>query len=168
VPDVAAALAKGDLKFTLDGYKLKGSWVLVRTRGYAGNRGDARSWLLIKHRDDWSGEVDITTFAPRSVKSDQDFPEILAEDNPDIWRTNRPVSGGETGAMLRAIIERAAAIKAERRAAREPAATSPAPRTLASAKTTARKAPGTTKTSKKTTPRAARKRAAAKTSTRKQ
>ena len=25
--------AKGDLKFTLDGYKLKGSWVLVRTRG---------------------------------------------------------------------------------------------------------------------------------------
>ena len=30
--DVDAALAKGDLKFTLDGYKLKGSWVLVRTR----------------------------------------------------------------------------------------------------------------------------------------
>ena len=29
--DVDAALKKGDLKFTLDGYKLKGSWVLVRT-----------------------------------------------------------------------------------------------------------------------------------------
>jgi bifunctional non-homologous end joining protein LigD len=28
--DVGKALAKGDLKFTLDGYKLKGSWVLVR------------------------------------------------------------------------------------------------------------------------------------------
>ena len=37
VDDVDAALAKGDLKFTLDGYKLKGSWVLVRTRGYGGN-----------------------------------------------------------------------------------------------------------------------------------
>ena len=24
---------KGDLKLTLDGYKLKGSWVLVRTKG---------------------------------------------------------------------------------------------------------------------------------------
>ena len=28
-----AALKKGDLKFSLDGYKLKGSWVLVRTKG---------------------------------------------------------------------------------------------------------------------------------------
>src|ERR671922_121791 len=33
VDDVDAALKKGDLKFTLDGYKLKGSWVLVRTKG---------------------------------------------------------------------------------------------------------------------------------------
>ena len=33
VDDVDAALKKGDLKFTLDGYKLKGSWVLVRTGG---------------------------------------------------------------------------------------------------------------------------------------
>jgi len=32
-PDVDAALKKGDLKFTLNGYKLKGSWVLVRTGG---------------------------------------------------------------------------------------------------------------------------------------
>ena len=30
-----AALKKGDLKFTLDGVKLKGSWVLVRTQGRA-------------------------------------------------------------------------------------------------------------------------------------
>ena len=34
--DVDAALAKGDLKMTLDGYKLKGSWVLVRTKGWGG------------------------------------------------------------------------------------------------------------------------------------
>src|SRR5258705_1801219 len=33
VDDVEAALKKGDLKFTLNGYKLKGSWVLVRTKG---------------------------------------------------------------------------------------------------------------------------------------
>src|SRR5580700_7711 len=65
VDDVDAALAKGDLKFTLNGYKLKGSWVLVRTSGrYPGARSgsrrgagapgttDARSWLLIKHRDE--------------------------------------------------------------------------------------------------------------------
>ena len=114
VDDVEKALAKGDLKFTLDGYKLKGSWVLVRTRGYGGTRSEGKSWLLIKHKDEWSGDLDIAAFAPRSVKSDQDFAEILADDNPAIWTTNRPVSGGETGAMLRDIIEQAAAIKTAR------------------------------------------------------
>src|SRR5215831_11068870 len=104
VDDVDAALAKGDLKFTLDGFKLKGSWALIRTRGYGGqSRGDSRSWLLIKHRDEWAGDVDIVGFAPLSVKSGHDLHEILAADNPDVWRTNRPVSGGETGALLKEI-----------------------------------------------------------------
>ena len=82
--DVDAALKKGDLKFTLNGYKLKGSWVLVKTGGrYAGARGGGdRSWLLIKHRDDWAGDVDIAEFAPRSVKSDGDFEDILAAGQP--------------------------------------------------------------------------------------
>ena len=114
--DVEAALAKGDLKFTLDGYKLKGSWVLVRTSGrFGGYGGDgAKSWLLIKHRDDWSGALDITEFAPRSVKSDGDFEDILAADHPDIWVSNRPAKTGETGAMLADIITKAAALKAQR------------------------------------------------------
>ena len=116
VDDVDAALAKGDLKFTLDGYKLKGSWVLVRTSGRwaGGSSGSARSWLLIKHRDEWAGDVDIAEFAPRSVKSDGDFEDILAADKPDIWVTNRPAKGGETGAMLAAIIKKAAALKSQR------------------------------------------------------
>jgi bifunctional non-homologous end joining protein LigD len=114
-PDVDAALKKGDLKFTLDGYKLKGSWVLVRTGGRYGSRGgDARSWLLIKHRDDWAGDLDITEFAPLSVKSEGDFEDILAADNPDVWISHRPAEGGEAGAMLAKIIERAAALKAGR------------------------------------------------------
>jgi hypothetical protein len=95
----------------------------VRTRGYGGSRGsDGRSWLLIKHKDDWSGDLDIAAFAPLSVKSNQDFAEILADDNPAIWQTNRPVSGGETGAMLREIIEKAAALKAERALGHKPRA----------------------------------------------
>jgi bifunctional non-homologous end joining protein LigD len=46
----ADALKAGDLKFDLDGAKLKGSWVLVRMRGdrFAGKR---TNWLLIKHHD---------------------------------------------------------------------------------------------------------------------
>ena len=114
--DVDAALKKGDLKFTLDGYKLKGSWVLVRTGGWGsrGGGGDGRSWLLIKHRDDWAGELDITEFAPKSVKSEGDFEDILAADKPDVWKSNRPARGGEAGDMLEAIIEKAAALKAGR------------------------------------------------------
>src|SRR3954452_23010637 len=112
-PDVDAALKKGDLKFTLDGYKLKGSWVLVRTGGrYPGGSSD-RSWLLIKHKDDWAGEVDITTFAPLSVKSEGDFADILAGGNPEIWISNRPAQGGETGAMFEKIVARALEMKGQ-------------------------------------------------------
>ena len=119
--DVDRALAKGDLKFTLDGFKLKGSWVLVRTRGYGGSRGEAgKSWLLIKHRDDWAGDVDITAFAPLSVKSELDLPGILASDSPDVWRSNRP-AGGETGALLQDVIRKAAQIRAGRGGSASPA-----------------------------------------------
>jgi bifunctional non-homologous end joining protein LigD len=137
--DIDRGLAKGDLKFTLDGFKLKGSWVLVRTRGYASKYGDStgggRSWLLIKHRDEWSGDLDIAEFAPRSVKSDRDFPEILAEDSPDIWHSGRPAKGGATGAMLQSIIEEAAKLKAER--AQQPG--KPARRAAKTTRTTRRK-----------------------------
>lgn len=116
--DVDAALKKGDLKFTLNGYKLKGSWVLVRTHGY-GQRGGGsgppgRSWLLIKHKDDWSGPIDIAVFAPLSVKTpDADFADILATGNPDVWTSNRPAKGGDTGQMFTKIIARAIEIKEE-------------------------------------------------------
>lgn len=112
VDDVDAALNKGDLKFTLDGVKLKGSWVLVKTRGPRDPSG--RSWLLIKHRDDWAGPVDITEFAPLSVKSEGAFEDILAADTPAIWTSHRPAKGGATGAMLEEIIQKAAALKGAR------------------------------------------------------
>jgi bifunctional non-homologous end joining protein LigD len=110
VDDIDAALKKGDLKFTLNGYKLKGSWALIRTKGPS--YGEGRSWLLIKHRDDWSGAVDIVEFAPLSVKSRGDFEDILAEDSPEIWKSHRPAKGGATGKMLEEIIQKAAAKKA--------------------------------------------------------
>jgi len=45
-------LAKGDLKFSLHGEKLRGSWVLVRMRHdkFGGRSKSKRNnWLLIKH-----------------------------------------------------------------------------------------------------------------------
>src|SRR6478752_1184301 len=140
--DVDAALKKGDLKFTLDGYKLKGSWVLVRTGGrYPGGSSD-RSWLLIKHKDEWAGDVDIATFAPLSVKSEGDFADILANGNPEIWVSNRPAQGGETGAMFEKIVARALEMKGK------PA---PAPATATRAGTKARKSTKTAKAANGTT-----------------
>jgi bifunctional non-homologous end joining protein LigD len=53
-------LAKGDLKFSLDGEKLHGSWVLVRMKSDK-FKSKRNNWLLIKHRDkfakDGSGEA---------------------------------------------------------------------------------------------------------------
>ena len=94
--NIDTALSKGELKFKLNGVKLKGSWVLVRT-----GKGDERSWLLIKHRDEWSGDVDIATFAPDSIKSGGDFKAILTQDNPQFWESHR---AGGTGEQLKKVI----------------------------------------------------------------
>lgn len=113
VPDVDAALARGDLKFSLDGYKLKGSWALVRTRSFGS--GSKPGWLLIKHRDEWSGPLNITEFAPLSVKTpDADFADILAAGNPAVWTTNPPAKSGDTGKLFQRIIQQAVAMKAGR------------------------------------------------------
>jgi len=129
--NVDAALEAGELKFHVDGVKLKGSWVLIRTQsdGYP----DGRTWLLIKHRDEWAGNVDVAEAAPESVKSFGDFASILADDQAKIWPSHRPGKGGATGKMLEEIIERAAKLKlatktgrsksAKRRPAKRPAAT---------------------------------------------
>ncbi|MBY2999372.1 DNA ligase D [Rhizobium leguminosarum] len=49
------ALAKGDFKFTLEGKRLHGSFVLVRMRNDR-NGGNRTNWLLIKHHDEFSVE----------------------------------------------------------------------------------------------------------------
>lgn len=131
VDDVDAALEKGDLKFALDGYKLKGSWALARTRDREGTapRQRGRNWLLVKHADFWSGAVDVTEFAPLSVESEGDFDDILAADMPDLWLTGRPATAagrGRAAALTREVIERAARKILERREAATAADAAPA------------------------------------------
>jgi len=75
IPDVDAALRKGDLKFTLHGQKLRGSWVLVRT---------PRGWLLIKHRDEYASKEDILVTAPRSAVSHKLMAAIARENSGDV------------------------------------------------------------------------------------
>jgi len=93
-PDVAAALEKGDLKFTLHGKKLKGSWVLVRTRGFGSST--KTSWLLIKHRDDFASSVDIALEKPRSAISNRLLSQIAKDGGGDVERaaTGDPAAAG--------------------------------------------------------------------------
>ncbi|MGB6945785.1 MAG: DNA polymerase ligase N-terminal domain-containing protein [Bryobacteraceae bacterium] len=85
VEDVDAALENGDLKFTLVGKKLRGSWVLVRTKlGYGGSK--KPQWLLIKHRDRYASTDDILTDEPRSVLTKRLLAEIAREEGGDVAR----------------------------------------------------------------------------------
>jgi bifunctional non-homologous end joining protein LigD len=73
------AFDSGDLKFSLDGSRLHGSWVLVRMRAdrFAGKR---INWLLIKHRDADArpGDGDALLEEDRSVASGRTLQQITA------------------------------------------------------------------------------------------
>jgi bifunctional non-homologous end joining protein LigD len=75
--DPERGFKKGDLKFTLHGEKLHGSWVLVRMKGdrYGGKR---TNWLLIKHRDEFTkeGEDNDILDEDRSVASGRSMKQI--------------------------------------------------------------------------------------------
>ncbi len=77
------ALAKGELKFRLDGERLKGGWVLVRMKRDR-DGGKRSNWLLIKHRDatarDGGGAGALAD--DRSVASGRAMAEIAAGRGP--------------------------------------------------------------------------------------
>ena len=73
---ITDALAKGELKFVMEGERMHGSWVLVRTK--RDSRGRA-SWLLIKHRDEGAVEGDPgPSEEDRSVASGRTMTEIAS------------------------------------------------------------------------------------------
>jgi bifunctional non-homologous end joining protein LigD len=110
--DVDAALRKGDLKFSLQGEKLTGSWVLVRTRSYPGAGGAGRpTWLLIKHRDDAATGEDIAETAPRSVVSQRLLAEIAFQEGGDVAKA----ASADPEAALRNLIRDPAAVTAQKR-----------------------------------------------------
>ncbi len=77
--DPEKGFKKGDLKFTLHGDKLHGSWVLVRMR-HDRSGGKRTNWLLIKHRDEYArdGEENALLDEDRSVASGRSMDQIAA------------------------------------------------------------------------------------------
>jgi len=85
--DVDRMLEKGDLKFILNGKKLKGKWVLVRMRRRDTDRSDKPNWLLIKERDEYvqpEGSPSVTDLAPDSALTHRTMEEI-AESKDHVW-----------------------------------------------------------------------------------
>lgn len=74
--NVSEAIRKGELKFSLNGKKLKGSWVLVRTR--------ERQWLLLKHRDYYTTEEEVTELAPVSILTRRSLAEIAEDEGGNV------------------------------------------------------------------------------------
>jgi len=70
---------KGDLKFTLEGERLHGSFVLVRMRGDR-DGGKRTNWLLIKHRDEHAvdGDGDAILEVDTSVASGRKMSAIAS------------------------------------------------------------------------------------------
>jgi bifunctional non-homologous end joining protein LigD len=81
-PDVDECLKNGELKFTLHGSKLKGSWVLVRTKGFS--KSTRSAWLLIKHKDKYASLQDVTSGKSRSVLSRRSMAGIAAAHGGDV------------------------------------------------------------------------------------
>ena len=74
--DPAKALDSGEIRFLLDGTKLKGSWALVRT-------GD-RKWLLMKRKDEYASSEDIAETQPRSVRTKRLLADIAKAGGGDV------------------------------------------------------------------------------------
>ncbi len=97
--DVGGSLARGILKFTLAGVKLKGGFALVRigARAKDGNS-DPANWLLVKGRDRWASTKDLTLEKPCSVVSGRSLAQI-AEDEGGV--VEKAATGDPPGAPRR-------------------------------------------------------------------
>ncbi len=68
--NAADAVRQGKLDIEMRGFKLRGAFTLVRTRGAPSAQRDSKEqWLLIKKRDGYADDADVLEAHPRSVLS---------------------------------------------------------------------------------------------------
>ena len=112
-PDVDASLKKGELKFRLDGEKLRGEWVLVRMGRRSGEK--RPGWLLIKHRDETVSKRSIAEEEPRSVVSGRLLVEIARDEGGNMEKA----ADGDPPALLRKMLENPKLVKPPKKSGRK-------------------------------------------------
>jgi bifunctional non-homologous end joining protein LigD len=91
--DAAEMLRKGDLKFRLNGEKLKGDFALVHMKSRRpGSKGT--EWLLIKHRDAYVQEGFNIDEYDYSVLTKRTMDEIAGDQGSAEWKSSRKASAG--------------------------------------------------------------------------
>lgn len=82
---IRAGIKKGELKFILNGTKLKGGFAMVRLKNDRTGKGN--SWLLFKERDEFAKKIDITK-KDKSAVTGRSLDQI-AKAKDKIWKSNR-------------------------------------------------------------------------------
>src|SRR5690606_16831456 len=83
VQDPHATLPKGELKFILDGERLKGEFHLVKIKPREGDRGEP--WLLFKSKDAFAGKEDPAARHLTSVVSGRTIEDVRANAASRVW-----------------------------------------------------------------------------------
>src|SRR3954452_1250644 len=92
--DAAAMIAKGDLKFRLDGERLKGDFALIKMKGRRpGSKGN--EWLMIKKHDDHVVEGYEAGDIDQSVLSHRSMGDISGDARSREWKSSRPAGRGK-------------------------------------------------------------------------
>jgi bifunctional non-homologous end joining protein LigD len=69
-------IESGELKFFLHGKKLKGSFALVKTKGFPPGKAGKNAWLLIKHADKYTAVGYDAKNYPKSALSDKTIEQM--------------------------------------------------------------------------------------------
>lgn len=109
--DASAMLRKGDLKFLLQGSKLKGEFVLAKLRSRRpGSKGT--EWLLIKKRDEFAQPGFNAEKLADSVLTDRSLDEIAGDSGSAEWQSNRAAAPRKGAEWLQDSIKKARASEA--------------------------------------------------------
>lgn len=151
--DEHAMLNKGDLKFQLNGEKLKGEFVLAKMRSRRpGSKGT--EWLLIKKKDDAVkpgfniDKLDYSVLTKRSLN------EIAGDEGSDEWQSNRKAAVKKGAEWLQGSVDRVSGKSGKRKTQKQ------IPEVRASKSGSARGTRTSTRTSKKTSVKKKTRRAA--------